>query len=274
MGMSRDDIDPDDIEPGADLTDTDLSGTDLRTENLSRAFLIDTDLSNANLTGTDLSKANLREADLSGAQLPSAILTDADLTDADLSDANLLDSILSGVTLNQGTTIDLDLAAMKRDAASADACESPAEEWEAVARLNNNLKNVYSSNGLINTAREYHMKQRKARRKAAFRKGGVRNYLAWAASHASRILTGYGVKLSTILFVMCVIYFGSTVVYWGSCMPLKRSLYYSIVTFTTSPKSQPCNGALIPYIVAMVETVTGTLFIVLLGYVFGKREQV
>lgn len=48
-----------------------------------------------------------------------------------------------------------------------------------------------------------------------------------------------------------------------------RALYYSIVTFTTSP---PPLG--LASIMAGIETFAGTALIVLLGYVLGTREQV
>jgi len=50
------------------------------------------------------------------------------------------------------------------------------------------------------------------------------------------------------------------------------TLYFSIVTFTTSPPESVSVG--MSQWVAMIETFAGTLLIVLLGYVLGNREQV
>lgn len=68
---------------------------------------------------------------------------------------------------------------------------------------------------------------------------------------------------------MVLLYGVSVGVYWGGGMAPDRALYYSIVTFTTSP---PPLG--LASIMAGIETFAGTALIVLLGYVLGTREQV
>jgi len=72
---------------------------------------------------------------------------------------------------------------------------------------------------------------------------------------------------------MLTLYLGSALVYWHwGEMWWGRSLYYSVVTFTTAPPKTPPGG--ITSIVAGIETFAGTTAIVFLGYVLGTRESV
>ena len=80
----------DEIQPGAVLSECDLSQRDLTRANLRGA-----DLSGADLTGAFLSEANLSKADLSGADLTGAILSEANLRGANLSGADLSGADLS-----------------------------------------------------------------------------------------------------------------------------------------------------------------------------------
>lgn len=84
---------PDNLVPGADLHNCDLSETRLSGVDLSGA-----DLSGANLSWAALSGADLSGADLSGADLTGAALAWADLSGANLCDANMDSASLIGVT--------------------------------------------------------------------------------------------------------------------------------------------------------------------------------
>jgi hypothetical protein len=78
------------IQPGADLSNCNLTGANL-------AFA---DLTNANLSGADLAFANLAFANLSNADLAFANLAFANLSNANLSGANLSGANLSGANLS------------------------------------------------------------------------------------------------------------------------------------------------------------------------------
>jgi len=67
------------IEPGANLSDADLSGANLMGANLSGANLSGANLENANLSDANLSDADLRHSNLVGANLRHANLTGANL---------------------------------------------------------------------------------------------------------------------------------------------------------------------------------------------------
>jgi len=71
---------------------------------------------------------------------------------------------------------------------------------------------------------------------------------------------------------MLSLFLGSAAVYSDAGMGVAESLYYSAVTFTTSPPSAPNPGLM--RLVAGVETFLGTTMIVFLSYVLGAREQV
>jgi hypothetical protein len=72
---------------------------------------------------------------------------------------------------------------------------------------------------------------------------------------------------------MLLLYLVSAGVYWHwGEMAWDRSLYYSIVTFTTAPPEPPLNYA--TSVIAGIETFAGTAAIIFLGYVLGSRERI
>jgi hypothetical protein len=74
---------------------------------------------------------------------------------------------------------------------------------------------------------------------------------------------------------MLLLYLASAVIYWQvGDLSMGRSLYYSIVTFTTSPPAEPDLTGQILGVVEGFETFAGTAAIVFLGYVLGTRERV
>lgn len=236
-----------------DLYREDFSGESFRYVNFSRAVLNKTDFTNSDLLGADFSNADLLGTDFTG--------------------ANLFGTTFSGANIGRHTKIDPPLDELKQDyKTSVDEFEE-ARMWGAIARLNGELKTVHTENGLIGKARKFYIQERRARRREAKSDGGLMGYVSWLGSLLSRVLTGYGVQLRWVVSIMALIFTISSVVYFSSGMGVKDSLYYSIVTFTTAPPFQPQNGLIIE-ITAMVETFLGTLYIVLLGYVLGQREQV
>ncbi|MFB6229133.1 MAG: pentapeptide repeat-containing protein, partial [Halobacteriales archaeon] len=266
---------------GADLVGADLSEADFFGADLSKGDCRDADLSEARLRGADLSETNLSDADLSRADLTGADLFEArlrgtdlsrtDLRSANLSEASLAEVDLSGVTLNRATQVEPEpLDTGKGSESGATESAEGAEKWDAVARLNHELKTAYSANGLVGQARDYRLKERKARRKEARSEGSVAGWTEAVLSLLSFIFTGYGVRLWPVVTVMFTLSLGSAAWYWW--VGVENSLYYSIITFTTAPP--PENPPAGTEFVSMVETFLGTLFIVLLGYVLANREQV
>ncbi|MFC6942984.1 pentapeptide repeat-containing protein [Salinirubellus sp. GCM10025818] len=243
---------------GADLGGADLTGADLGGADLAGTILWDADLTGAVLTGADLAGANLEGADL----------TEASLLDADLRNALLAETILTGVSLARSTSIDDPADRIKKE----DLSRSEPQLYDILARTNHELRAAYSDNGLTGRARHARVRERTARRKEAFAEESWWGTVAGIGSLLSKVITGYGVQLRWVGLVMLLLYGVSAGIYWWEGMAFDRALYYSIVTFTTSPPESPPLG--IASVVAGIETFAGTATIVLLGYVLARREQV
>ena len=295
----------------AELANAILYGANLSETGLFKADLTDSDLNNTNLTEADLTDTDLTNADISGANLTSASLIGANMSSTDLGDTNLTNTDLrqanlSNVTVNRATKIDtlsqvekqveqasggsqatgieeLDEIDVDTEAEQLAAVQGMVKDdnfshrgqkidsWDDIARTYHALKTVFSENGLTGRARNFRMKERRARRKEAFAEGTLSGYSAWFGSLLSRVFTGYGVQLRWPIAVSLCIIFGSVGIYWQA--GIEHSLSYSIVTFTTSPPMAPPRGG-ITEIVALTETFVGTLLVVLLGYVLGNRERI
>ncbi|OYR48832.1 hypothetical protein DJ73_18840 [Halorubrum sp. Ea1] len=266
---------------GADLSDANLSLANLSGANLKGSNLERANLSQANILGGDLSGATLLDANLSGAELSFADLSEADLKDADLSEARIRDADLSNVLLgdtnlddiimSRGTNIHSPNNRLKQFLNESDI--SKQRQYDVIARANHELREAFSENGLLNQARAARVRERSARRKEAKAEGGWKGNFDWAISRLSSAFTGYGVQIKPIVGWMILLYSLSAVVYWHwGGMGWGSSMYYSVVTFTTSPPYTPPTG--LPSVVAGVETFAGTAAIVFLGYILGSRERI
>ena len=267
----------DSIHAYADLSGTNLSDANLEGATLDHADLTGADLSGANLTGAnlfkaDLSDAILRNADLSESYLRNADLSRTDLRNADLSNAHLAEVTLNNATVSRSTILGDPSERIAQVFGKTDTV-SKTERYDTIARTNRELRAMYSTNGLISQARTSRIRERRARRREAKAEQGWRGTVASVGSWLSRVFTGYGVRLTPVVGWMLVLYLSSAFVYshWGG-MAWDRSLYYSVVTFTTAPPDTPPLG--LPSVVAGIETFAGTAAIVFLGYILGSREQV
>lgn len=275
----------------AKLLKADFSKANLREVDLNETNVFQSDFSETDLRKAELIETGLREVDLSGADLRDADLTLANLFNADLSGANLINTKLSGgllvntplsgALLSRKTSIDPPNQQLKQDVKYKviPYSSNSVDIYDAIARANHELKTAYSDNGLISQARKARVRERKARRKEALVDGGFfsRGTAAWLWSIFSQIFTGYGVQLKWIVGVMVLLYLGSAGVYAHfEGMGVNESLYYSIVTFTTSPPRSPSVVGFGPVgaFTAGIETFAGTAAIVFLGYVLGSRESI
>ena len=263
----------------ADLEEADMREIDLSRANLTRSDLMETDLrgavlSEAQFIVADLEEAHLRNADLRGANLRGATLVEANLVKTNLSGALLWETSLSDALLSRQTTLDPPGQRLQEVAGDNDT-ESLSESvdlYDAVARVNYELRAAYSQNGLVKQARNARVRERCARRREAKADETLQGTLEWGASVMSQATTGYGVQLVPVVGVMVVLLLGSAGVYADSGLGIQQSLYYSLVTFTTSPPSPPKPGLM--QWVAGAETFLGTTAIVFLGYVLGTRDRV
>jgi uncharacterized protein YjbI with pentapeptide repeats len=255
---------------GTGLINADLSDATLSGANLPEAVLPNANLSKADLSGADLAGARLAGADLSEADLAGADLSEADLRDADLSEAYLAETTFTDAKLARSTQIGSPSGRIKKELTDSDST-SREQLHDIVSRVNHELQTAYSASGLPSRARKARVRERKARRRKARAQGG-RRWGAYLWSCGSQLFTGYGLQIRWIGTLMIALWLLSAAVYWDSGMTLSQSLYYSIVTFTTSPPSPPPPG--FAKAVAGFETFAGTVAIVFLGYILGTRERV
>lgn len=148
-----------------------------------------------------------------------------------------------------------------------------AEDWDATARAYHNLKMIFNNHGLVSKVRRQHLRERSSRRRE-FKKSGDR--LGWLYSLIAWQMAGYGISVSRVVRNMLIVFIISTVIYLymginNNYSTTPEILYYSIITFTTTPPEMPKN-TIIKFIV-ISEAFLGTLLVVFLGYVLGRREQ-
>lgn len=118
--------------------------------------------------------------------------------------------------------------------------------------------------------------ERKARTREALANGDILTVLG---AILSRYLTGYGVSVFKVLGWTFGLLIVTTLWYTWSGGPWEGgSLYYSVVTFVTSPPHPPPSpGGLkgnVTQTIVLFETYFGTVLIILLGYVLSNRDQV
>lgn len=292
---------------GAELHDADLSGANLQDADLSDANLNKADLSEANLQGVDLTGANLIDTDLSGASLERCILTGVIMHRTAL-DRVSVDGTTSCKILYEGYNnnrliqypiIRQIFSTRPRWFPGVGRSKFSSEGWGLTAQSYHKMKKVFKENGLIAKARKQHLRERGARRceilSEARGRGyglglrrrrnlkifGMSDYIGWLQSYVSWQLTGYGVDLRRIFRNIGIVFGLSTVTYlfltnftpdtiltdeYTSTIEI---LYYSVVTFTTTPPEMPENDLI--KIIVMAEAFLGTLLLVFLGYVLGTR---
>lgn len=260
----------------ARINDSNFKEADLPGAKLQKADLSESSLDSSDISGADLFRANCRKtdfanADLSDANLTGAVLSSALLPEADFSGSSVTEISLDGVKISRGTRFDKPSDQITIDE-DDDSDIDKSKKYGIIARVNHELKNAYSNNGLVERARDARFRERKARRKEAHADGGFQGYITFLESLLSMVVTGYGVRLRWIFATMVAIYVSSSWFYTTQGMSLYEGLYFSIVTFTTSPPWAPPSG--ISSAVAGIETIVGTTAIVFLGYVLGTRERV
>lgn len=272
---------------GADFTGTTLRDADLAGANLWRADLADADLRDADLSG-----ATLRDADLASVFLRSADLPDADLRNTILAGVVLGNADLSTVQLNHRTRFTPQSLRMRLKSIFGPRLGKigfDSDAWSRHAIDTHRLTTTCSEQGLTTQARRLTIWDRQARRNVALSSG---NLLSAFGSWLNWQATGYGVSIRRVSRNMIFLFLASTLTYllYGiqtaeEAIPIfdlvsrpfltesvVNAVYFSVVTFTTSPPWTVSVG--VSQWVAMVETFLGTLLVVLLGYVLGNREQV
>lgn len=261
---------------GADLTGANVKGVDFVEADLTLAKLTD-----ANALGTDFTDANLE----------GAILTNADLRRATLDGARLHETVLTDVHIGGGTTMG-GISFYDREHAPPDLVEE--HPLEAASWVYRQLQQLYHQNGLPVLARESYRLEKDARRRLAWKRG---NYLSASRQELSRWVMRYGDSpfriLGSALVVIVVfallfpltggiqeIQGERTLTYsienpedapqWWIGRVLLRSVYFSIVTFTTLGYGDIQPIGLVARLLAGFEALLGALLAALLVFVLAR----
>lgn len=274
----------------ADLSEVILRDADLSGANLEEADLTETDLDGANLSGANiefasLSSTNLQGSDLRGAKLKGGYLSNTNLRGADLSGVDLRETYLEDVSMDGSTTCKILYEGYDHDRITTQSLipirprwlsgnsSFDSEDWDATARAYHTLKTTFNEYGLVGKARRHHIWERGARRCEAKTADDILarffSLIAWQAA-------GYGVSVRRVFRNMMLVFSVATLAYlWFGISEdfstVPEILYYSVITFTTTPPEMPDNEFV--KAIVMTEAFLGTLLVVFLGYVLGTRER-
>ncbi|WP_436927152.1 pentapeptide repeat-containing protein [Halosimplex amylolyticum] len=301
-GKTQDDLeeslpDPEENLNGAYLQQAELSGIDW----FEDRELVGADFTEAHLNGADFSGANLMlatltsvsgiNADFQETNLEGAIFTNADLRRANLEGALLNEAVFTDVHIDSETTLG-DSSVYERERVSPKLGDD--HPLESASWAYRQLQQIYRDNGLPYLAKRSYNQEKDARRKLAWTKG---DYPSAIKRELSRWIALYGSSPYRILLTSLVVIVGAAVVYpltggvrevftdsaitytledpgdapvqWIGRV-LFKSLYFSVITFTTLGYGdiQPVGAA--ARLVAGVESLLGALLAALLVFVLTR----
>lgn len=268
---------------GAELHNAEISGSDLRFVTAQGTHLEDADL-------TDVSA---RSTQFQGATLENAILTRTDLREANLTGTDLYQVQFSNPRLNSETDF-------------GDTCSYESEEkspgiaggtapLKAATWVYRRLESLHEENALVDQTQHYHICKQEAKRKLDRQDG---NYKRYAVATLNRWLTNHGESIERLLraWVATIIVAGVLYpfvggvsdngkiyrIYFTSEWPtvtgligageaILRSLYFSIITFTTIGYANVAPNGVGSRILVGIESLVGAILIALFVYVLGRR---
>jgi uncharacterized protein YjbI with pentapeptide repeats len=286
----------------ADFNDSNLNNANfirsfLSQSNFTDAIINDTEFNNTDLCQTEFSESILTEASfihsgLDGANFSDANLENSQFVDAGLRDVNLERSCLIGTLFKDVDMRGIKLARadirnfdfsninLNQDSRVGNVCKKPRcpTGYDNLAQAYHIMKTEFSGQGIEARARQARFNERAARTDEAF----LRNqYGLYIRDLLSRYLTGYGLRTSYVISWSLALISLSAL--WF-LIPISSSewkggwLYYSVVTFVTSPPEPPniSEGffGIVTTIVVLVEAYFGTVLIILLGYVLSNRDRI
>lgn len=286
------------LHPGERLDGAVLQGLDLRgTEQFSNTVLIGADLTDTNVTGSDFSGADLRQCkfrnvtakrtDFSKTNFEKATITNADLRDADLSMARLDGADLSSTLINGDTSFG-ERTPYEVELKRSDEPDAKRDLLEIAIRTYRKLEQLSQENTLYSQASNYYRKSKDVRRQYNWQ---MRNYPSAILAEASRWFTGYGNRPFRVIWTSVGVVLLAAFVYpllgglrrtassssmvysfpnpWYSSpeqagMVLLKSVYFSVVTFTTLGYGNLEPSTTIGQYVAILEAGLGSILLALL----------
>jgi hypothetical protein len=279
----------DDVDWFDDCTLVDASFTDV---DFRGASLLSADLQEASFDGVDL-----RDGDLEVANLENATFTNCDLRGASLQEAQFDQCIFENVRISRRTSFDPPVYYARELTTAADDQEY-RELAQAAIWSYREIYSLNEDNALPYEARAFYLREKNMRRRLAWHEG---NYSHALTAEGSRWVTGYGMSPWRVLGTATVVIIGSALLYptvgglrttvnegtrksitWHIKDPSKasrfflvfvllRSLYFSVITFTTLGYGdiEPVGTA--ARTVAGIESLLGALLTALLVFVLSRR---
>ncbi|MFB6130699.1 MAG: pentapeptide repeat-containing protein [Salinigranum sp.] len=295
---SVDELAAEELRPGERLDGADLRGLSFEgVDWLADRVFVGADFSHADVSGADLGDADLRKTCFShatargtsfeGANLEDADVSDTDLRDADLRRARLDETDLSSSRINAATDFG-PRAVYEREMLESDDAERKSDKLEAAVRTYRAVEGLSEENTMNERASTYYRKGKDLRRRYNWQ---TNDYPKAVVGEASRLFTGYGnlpwrvIATSIGVMLLSAALYPLTggvrearesgaVVYTFSHLPtaapghvvqiLVKSLFFSVVTFTTLGYGnfQPV-GTIAQYL-ASSEALVGTVLMSLL----------
>ncbi|SFS10806.1 Pentapeptide repeat-containing protein [Halomicrobium zhouii] len=283
------DLDGVDWFEGCSLIGTEFSHVDLR----------DASLAGADLRESTLDNVDVRQADLSRVNVEDASIRTCDLRGADFRHARFDQTVLSDVRINRDTRFG-DAVVYEEELAAAEDAATFEENAQAAVWAYREIHNIHENNALPYEARQYYLKEKDVRRRLAWESG---HRTRAVMAEGARWITGYGMSPWRVLATAAVIIVASALLYpltgglvetvsggggepesitWSIEDPetapqfvlveaFYKSLYFSIVTFTTlgygdvRPVGNFARG------LAGVEALLGQLLVAVLVFVLTRR---
>ena len=267
----------------------DLSNFNLQEAQLEKIYLV-----NAKMTGCNLSKANLKnasmfEADLSNSNLFKANLEGANLKNANLERCNLLGANLSNAKLENvkwGKDYKVINELEAEDAYKAGDIKLANNKYREAEEIYRAIKISMQSQTLGDETGEFFIREMIAKRKQ-FKKFSA----ARIGSKVIEITTGYGEKLSNILFtvigiiITCMLLYGIQGVSYGDTVigffstdydlltTLGQLLYFSVVVYSTVGFGEMIPIGPLGKTVMMFEGIAGGLVLAILIIALYKKTM-
>lgn len=267
----------------------DLSCRNFKNENLSDIFLVNAKLDNSNFEKANLCKASLYGSDLSGSNMFKANLENANLKNTNLSNVNLLGANLNGTKLenitwgHQNKVIN-ELEAEKLYSLGrfkeANSKYREAEEVYRSIKISMQSQTLGDETGIF-FIREMICKRKQFKKFSAARIG----------SKIIEITTGYGEKLSNIIFtvigiiIICMLLYGiegisyqdKIIGFYSNDFNILSTLgnlfYFSVVVYSTVGFGEMVPIGPLGKIIMMFEGIMGGLVLAILIIALYKKTM-
>ena len=267
----------------------DLSNFNLQEAQLEKIYLVNAKMTSCNLSKANLKNASMFEADLSNSNLFKANLEGANLKNANLERCNLLGANLSNAKLENvkwGKDYKVINELEAEDAYKAGDIKLANEKYREAEEIYRAIKISMQSQTLGDETGEFFIREMIAKRKQ-FKKFSA----ARIGSRVIEITTGYGEKLSNILFtvigiiITCMLLYGIQGVSYGDTVigffstdydlltTLGQLLYFSVVVYSTVGFGEMIPIGPLGKTVMMFEGIAGGLVLAILIIALYKKTM-